>query len=271
MRVRFDSSIRIGDESRQSRRPEGPRKPRFSLGAGVVFLATAESAAATSGGLAERTQLAGSAGDSYRRQAVHDPSAERGDETPDRIDPGGEKLAQRADLDALLARARATARRVAQRARESDRSDLAQSVVRELLQAADRLDYRGEAAFDALVRSMFAHKLRRKLSRARAGRRDVRREVPTADADTDSVATPVDRSPASDPAQVARAAELRALLQARIEELPARTREVLLLRANGLTAAEVAATLGLTEANAQKIYTRARAQIEAALLGDARG
>jgi RNA polymerase sigma factor (sigma-70 family) len=199
---------------------------------------------------------------------VDDPSARPGE--PNRrgnTNPEGDKLAQRPDLAALLARARATARRAAaQAAPPPDRSDLAQSVVRELLRVADRLDYRGEAAFDALVRSIFVHKLRKKLARARAGKRDVRREVAAAGTEVGEAAVPVDRSPANDPVQMALAADLRARLQAQIEELGAREREVILLRASGLTAGEVAAKLGLTEANAQKIYTRTRAELEAALL-----
>jgi len=201
---------------------------------------------------------------------VDDPST--GPSTPSRRGsscPESDKLAQRADLATLLARARATARRAAARAAPApDRSDLAQSVVRELLRVADRLDYRGEAAFDALVRSIFVHKLRKKLRRAHAGKRDVRREMATAGTEVGEVPVPVDRSPSNDPVQMALAADLRARLQARIEELAAREREVILLRASGLTAGEVAAKLGLTEANAQKIYTRTRAELEAALLDE---
>ncbi|MEZ5964737.1 MAG: sigma-70 family RNA polymerase sigma factor [Planctomycetota bacterium] len=179
-----------------------------------------------------------------------------------------ERLAQREDLSALLQRARATARRAADHGVPAqDRSDLAQSVVRELARAAGRLEFRGVEAFDALVRTMFAHKMRSKLSRARAKRRDVRREVGGADAGDDTAIELPDRDPEHDPVQQTLAEELRSRLQKSIDGLPPRNRDVILLRAAGCSNAEVAAKLGLTEANAQKIYARTRAGLELGLVG----
>lgn len=178
----------------------------------------------------------------------------------------GGKLGQRDDLSALLARARTTARQAAGRAASAeDRSDLAQSVVRELLRHAGRLEYRGVEAFDGLVRTLFAHKLRSKLARARAAKRDVRREVSAPTDDESNLAVP-DRDPDHDPVQGAVARDLHARLMDLIDRLPARAREVIMLRAAGCTSTEVARRLAISEDNAQKIYTRTRTELEAALL-----
>jgi RNA polymerase sigma factor (sigma-70 family) len=175
-------------------------------------------------------------------------------------------LGARGDLDDLLELARRVAHAAARRvplavARIDAPSDLAQSVVRELLKNADRLEYRGDADFAGLARSILRRKVTEKLRRALAQRRDGGRDAQEPEAE------PAAEDPS--PSRQAAAAELERLLGALLDRLPAREREVLHRRMQGQTHEVIAAALGITRVNSEQLLSRARAKIREAL--EARG
>ena len=176
-------------------------------------------------------------------------------------DPGPGPLGARGDLADLLELARRVVRDAARRmpgavARFDTPSDLAQSVVRELLKHADQLEYRGDADLAGLARRILRRKVTEKLRRALSQRRDAGRDDPEA-------AEPAADDPS--PSRQAATAELERLLGALLDRLPAREREVLHRRMQGQTHDVIAAALGITRANSEQLLSRARAKIREAL------
>jgi len=130
-------------------------------------------------------------------------------------------------------------------------SDVAQSVVLELLAKADRIEYRGDAAARALTRQLVLSKLGRRARRMRA------HPVPRS---ADSLPPAVDH--ATGPAGRVEHNEQLALLRAKISSLTAPERNVLHLHLEGMAHAEIAATLGLSVANSYKLFSRARDKLQ---------
>jgi RNA polymerase sigma factor (sigma-70 family) len=148
------------------------------------------------------------------------------------------------------------------RAKETP-SELAQSVVAEILLREGQLEYRGEAALRGLVKAILVAKLTARVRKHLAKRRDVRRETTTASSLGD--VTPA--APGASPASIVVWREMIDRAEAEIAKLPEREQRILRLGTAGKTAKEIAAAEGLSEANAQKILWRARRTIDAKLFG----
>lgn len=147
-------------------------------------------------------------------------------------------------------------------ARESA-SDLVQSTCREILSHLDRYRYRGDEEFRRWLFATAVRKLRSRRRFWQAARRDARR-VDEPPRDSESAALRISRALAvsSTPSQAAMHQEAVAGLQAALEKLPERYRMVLdLAVGQGLSLGEVAQRLGLTEANARMLKSRAIARL----------
>lgn len=99
---------------------------------------------------------------------------------------------------------------------------------------------------------------------ARARRRGRYRQLDTDEAETGDLF--MDRESIMDPERLAYAGEVRRLLEAAVDDLPDGAREVFMLRQiEGLSTAETAACLGLTEDVVKTRFSRARASLRASL------
>lgn len=138
-------------------------------------------------------------------------------------------------------------------------SDLAQSVVREVLETGNRLEYRGPAELRALTRQILAHRIADRLRRRRAARRDSGREVslPSESATPEALGGAPDPSPS----EAAKVGELRDRLQQRLSLMTETERKVLLLRLEGLQHDEISRALGISVANSFKTLSRLRQKL----------
>lgn len=150
-------------------------------------------------------------------------------------------------------------------ARESA-ADIAQSVFREVLQDADRIELKGEGAFRNWL---YMQATRKVLDRAKfhgRDRRDVGREVaipeagPAADALLECYAT------IATPSRHAAAREELTRFETAIQELPENQRDaVTMSRLMGLSYAQVAETMGLTESAVRGLVARGLAAVSSHL------
>ncbi|MBI5851197.1 MAG: hypothetical protein HZB39_09230 [Planctomycetes bacterium] len=148
------------------------------------------------------------------------------------------------------------------RAKETP-TDLAQSVVAEILMHEGKLEYRGELALRGLVKAILVAKITARARRHLAKRRDVRRDQTTASSLGDEVLA----APGASPASIVVWREMVDRAEAEIARLPEREQRILRLGTQGKTAKEIGAAEGISEANAQKILWRARQAIDAKLFG----
>jgi len=154
-------------------------------------------------------------------------------------------------------------------ARESA-ADIAQSVFREVLQDADRIELKGEGAFRNWL---YMQATRKVLDRAKfhgRDRRDVAREVaipeagPGADALLDCYAT------IASPSRHAAAREELARFETAVQQLPDNQRDaVTMSRLMGLTYDQVAEQMGLTESAVRGLVARGLAALSGVLDDDA--
>jgi RNA polymerase sigma-70 factor (ECF subfamily) len=148
------------------------------------------------------------------------------------------------------------------RAHEST-SDLVQSVCRELLLAAGRVEYRGEAPFRHWLCTAAEHKIRDRVKRLHRQKRDVDREVRVEEG---SSAVPAECLGAyaslCSPSQAAIAHETAERLEAAFDRLdePYST-AVLRVRLEGQPYALVAEELGVGEAYARVLVSRGLAKL----------
>lgn len=133
-------------------------------------------------------------------------------------------------------------------------SDIAQSVCREVLENAERFDYRGEAAFRAWLFDKALSKIHDRLRYYKAQKRDVAREVgePADDLGyAGSYATIVT------PSREAMGHEALGLVEQAFDELPDEQREVVTLaRIVGLSRKEIAERLGRSEGSVRGLLER---------------
>jgi len=148
------------------------------------------------------------------------------------------------------------------RAKETP-TDLAQSVVAEILLHEGKLEYRGQAALRGLVKAILVAKITARARRHLAKRRDVRRDQVTAS----SLGDAIPAAPGASPPSVVVWREMVDRAEAEIARLPEREQRILRMGTQGMTAKEIAAQEGISEANAQKILWRARQAIDAKLFG----
>ncbi|MEZ5965625.1 MAG: sigma-70 family RNA polymerase sigma factor [Planctomycetota bacterium] len=134
------------------------------------------------------------------------------------------------------------------RARESC-SDLAQSVCREVLEDLDEFEYRGEAAFRHWLFRRAHRKLLRRAAFHAAGRRDVGRELPQAEASaSDDAELLAAYGSLCTPSRELGQKEALARIEAAVDELPEAQREAVILhRLVGLSYAEIAQQTGRSE------------------------
>ncbi len=142
------------------------------------------------------------------------------------------------------------------RARESV-SDLVQSVCREILANPDRFEYRGEKAFRCWLCNAARMKLGEKKRFHMVAMRDVRREHREAEEQRISTIVAGDLP---GPCTEAMLAEQQARIEQVFDLLSPQQRDVLTRsRVLGMTHAEIAGDLGLSEANCRKVLSRGRA------------
>lgn len=152
--------------------------------------------------------------------------------------------------------------------RESVR-DIAQSACREVLQDAQKLEFRGKEAF---LRLLFLHAVRKILDRERSrtsARRDARREVRLGDwSDSGS---PIDsvrpcHADFHTPVEVASAREQLARFETALRQLPADQRDAVAMnRLLLLPYSEVAQALGKTESAVRGLVARGLARVSSLL------
>jgi len=130
-------------------------------------------------------------------------------------------------------------------------SDVVQSVCREVLQGASRFEYRGEAPFRAWLFRTALNKILERTRSMTQRKRDVRREVRTADYGDLAAVGPT-------ASQVAAAGELSEQMERAFDLIPDQYREVIALsRIVGLPNAEIAAQLGRSEGAVRVLLSRA--------------
>ena len=137
-------------------------------------------------------------------------------------------------------------------------SDLAQSVCREMLQAMDRFEYRGETAFRHWL---FTKALRKIQDRGRyylAQKRDVRREVRKSSSSDERASLVTEYGACfTTPSQVAMGDEMLERIEQAFDQLPDNYREVVTLsRMVGLSNQEIAAELNCTESSVHNALYR---------------
>ena len=158
------------------------------------------------------------------------------------------------------------------RVRES-RSDVVQSVCRNVLEGLSGFEYRGEGSFRAWLFTAAFNKVRQKREFHRALRRDVGRDVALQEAGDDGtrVTGPLYASLCSlepSPSQNAIAQEETGRIERAMDALSPEHRDVLLLsRIVGLSNREIARRLGRTESAVRALLGRATVRLLAALEG----
>ena len=174
--------------------------------------------------------------------------------------PEGPDAPERASIDALLAEHLPELRAfVSERAdrlvlTKESRSDLVQSVCREVVEHAARFQHREDGAFVQWLRRTAERKIIDRYRYYTAGKRDALREAGAAD----SAAGDELHDGGARPSQNAVAAEQAERLQRALEALPAHYREVIrLARLEDLPLAEVATRLGRSEDSVRNLLFRA--------------
>ncbi len=145
-------------------------------------------------------------------------------------------------------------------AKESS-SDVVQSVCREVLErlADERFDYRGEEAFRRWLYQAAVLKMRDRRRFYLAERRDAGREVAPRGGSTGAGLEPF-RASGTPSQEVGRREEI-ARVQAALEQLPENYRRVIeLAQLEGRSHREIAAELGISEANSRVLLSRALAR-----------
>lgn len=178
-------------------------------------------------------------------------------------------LAARADLPQILAMVRALIRELASRKMSSllavreDASDLAQSVVLELMQNGGVLQFRGPESTKALAREILTRLLSDKIRALRTGKRDRRRESVLPDDDDSRALQPQPTAPAGDPALLAEARERLQRGEQLLGMLSAREQDVIRRRLAGQGHREIAAAMGISVALSQRLLSDARKRLRA--------
>jgi RNA polymerase sigma-70 factor (ECF subfamily) len=149
------------------------------------------------------------------------------------------------------------------RAKESH-SDIVQSVCREVLQAGEAFEYRGEAAFKRWLCTTALRKLVERQRYYGRDKRDAAREASPGTSDQmqllDSYRTMFT------PSRGAVAREELQRLEAAFDELPEHYREVIIMdRMLGIPQREIAEHMGKTEVAVQRLLTRALVKLSGIL------
>jgi len=139
-------------------------------------------------------------------------------------------------------------------------ADIAQSACRELLAQRGLLEFRGDAALAALVRVIVVRKIREKMRRETAARRDARRVAAVPDLET------LPASSGREPVEEAIRSEEGQRIAFCLERLSPPDAEAIVLRhVLGLGQEEIASHLGLTLAAVRNLLHRARRRLAATL------
>ena len=143
--------------------------------------------------------------------------------------------------------------------RKESGADLVQSVCRELFQGLrdERFEYKGEAEFRQWLYGAAILKIEGHRRQWRAARREAAREEPLA---TDDARVP--HSPSGSPSAHAVRGEEQERLHMAIARLPEHYREIVdLAHLQGLSHAEIAARLAISESNSRVLLARALARL----------
>ncbi len=144
----------------------------------------------------------------------------------------------------------------------ADSEDATHDAILVALRNLDSFEYRGDGSFLAWLMRQAEHSI---LNRIKAGKRQKRRPQDGAPLDLAAAPEPID--PARSVAGAAEDSELREALRDALDELPARERDVILLRRFlELEADEIAVELGLPSPSAvRNLYARAQARLAGVL------
>jgi len=146
-----------------------------------------------------------------------------------------------------------------------DASDLAQSVVLELMRDGAKLQFHGTAATKALAREILLRLVSDRVRAMRTQMRDSRREQRLPDGDDSQLAAPLAEAPAgANPAELAEVRELLAMAEQRLSLLSAREQEVMRRRAAGESHHDIAAGMGISAAYSQRLLSDARRKVRGA-------
>lgn len=126
--------------------------------------------------------------------------------------------------------------------------------------------FRGESSFKTWLLRIAANKVR-SYWRWKKLRNWVGLGTRPGDGDGPALEDLLPDNPADRPEQAALAADLERRVQAAIGALPMRQREVAVLKAQGLTVAEIAGTLGMAEGTVKAHWFEARKKLEVSLGG----
>lgn len=144
--------------------------------------------------------------------------------------------------------------------------DIAQSVFREVLQDADRIELQGE---DAFRNWLFMQATRKVLDRAKflhRERRDVSREVEIPEAGPAADALLACYAEIATPSRHAAAREELARFEAAVQQLPENQRDaVTMSRLMGLSYPQVAEQMGITEAAVRGLVARGLAALSSSI------
>ncbi|HZL98875.1 MAG TPA: sigma-70 family RNA polymerase sigma factor [Planctomycetota bacterium] len=172
---------------------------------------------------------------------------------PDESDPTGLAALLAAHLPELRAFVSQRADRLL--LSKESRSDLVQSVCREVVEHASRYEHRGGDGFRQWLRATAERKIIDRYRYYTADKRDAARDVAPAP-DAGGGSDPCDGGPS--PSQHAVAAEQAERLQRALDALPPHYRDVIrLARLEGLPLAEVAVRLGRSEDAVRNLLFRA--------------
>lgn len=146
--------------------------------------------------------------------------------------------------------------------KETD-SDLAQSVVAELLAGADHIEYRDEIQFRALAKQMILRKVSEKIRYYKAKKRTLTREVRLDRDSGDSVSSTEPAAAGPGPVSTLIGAESLAVGAHGLESLSHRERQVVTMKISGKSHRQIAEALGISVENSERILSDARKKLRA--------
>lgn len=136
-------------------------------------------------------------------------------------------------------------------------ADLVQSVCAEVLSELSHIEFRGEQSFLAYLRSVLNRKIADKARRGNALCRDQKREAPADDATWLGVPDPTSVTPSKVVGGEEQQRRRHAAIEQAIEQLPPEKRELIRLRLQGRSHAEIAEHFGTTANNSRQLFHRA--------------
>jgi RNA polymerase sigma-70 factor (ECF subfamily) len=147
--------------------------------------------------------------------------------------------------------------------------DIAQSVFREVLEDADKIELKGEAAFKNWLRMQATRKVLDRAKFLQRERRNVAREVELPEAGPAADAMLACYASIATPSQHAAAREELARFEAAVQQLPEAQRDaVTMSRLMNLSYPQIAELMGMTESSVRGLVARGLAALSSQLDGE---